>query len=218
MKTATLLLIGAGVVAGGAGIVLLARSAKADDETPRKDAEKKGKPKGKGKGKPKGKGKKPNFAPKRVNPKPVQKPPKSAPGKTGAVFSLTAAQAKTMACDLRDAENVRDVEAVYERLMKKIEASGAREVDLRSSGLTDAKVPVGQFEKEAKELLQRMRMLPQFLWGQAQSRIRTALSSLPDCDAPMKQWQALFGEAGGLQAAVRLPPFTLLQGIRPLEG
>lgn len=210
MKTATLLLIGAGVVAGGAGIVLLARSAKADDEKPRKDAEKRDKGKGQGK--------KPDFSPKRVNPKPVQKAPKSAPGKTGAVFSLTAGQAKTMACDLRDAENVGDVEAVYETLMAKIEASGASEVDLRSSGLTDAKVPVGQFEKEANELLQRMRMLPQFLWGQAQSRIHTALSSLPDCDAPMTQWQALFGEAGGLQAAVRLPPFTLLQGIRPLEG
>lgn len=205
MKTTTLLLIGAGVVAGGAGIVLLARSAKAGEGKARKDGEKKGEDKM-------------PRAPKRGNPKPVQKTPKSAPGKTGAVFSPTAAQAKAMACDLRDAENVGDVEAVYETLMAKIEASGASEVDLRSSGLTDAKVPVGQFKKEADELLRRMRMLPQFLWGQAKSKIHTALSSLPDCDAPMKQWQALFGEVGGVHAAVRLPPFTLLQGIRPLEG
>lgn len=199
MKTSTLLLIGVGVVAGGTGIVLWTRSAK---------AKKPGASTGEGK---KGKG------PKRVRPPSVKKPPKSAPA-DGGVFRFSAAEAKTIVCDLRGAKNVGDVQAVLKSVRAKIEASGASEVDLRSSGLTEAKVSVEQFEHEAEEIVRRMRLLPQFLWGQAQSRIGTALSSLPDCDAPMQQWEAMFGEASGVQAAVRLPPFSLLQGIRPLQG
>lgn len=123
-----------------------------------------------------------------------------------------------MACDLRGAQNVRDVEAVLDVLLRKIEDSGASQVDLRSSGLTDAKVPVAQFEREASELVRWMRLLPPFMWKQARSRIEKTLSGLPDCDAPMDQWAAMFGEGRGVQAAVRPPPFTLLQGIRPLAG
>jgi len=201
MKTSTLLLIGAGVVAGGTGIVLWTRSAK---------AKKLGTSKGEGKT---GRGK----GPKRVTPPSMKKPPKSAPA-DGGVYRLSAADARTMTCDLRGAKSVGDVQAVLETLRAKIEASGASEVDLRSSGLTEAKVSVEQFEQEAGEVVRRMRLLPPFLWGQAQSRIDTALSSLPDCDAPMQQWEAMFGEASGVQAAVRPPPFTLLQGIRPLQG
>ncbi len=198
MKTSTLLLIGAGVVAGGAGIALWARSAKAKS------------PAGQNNGK-KGKGSK------RVTPPSMKKPPKSAPA-DGGVFRLSADEAKTMACDLRGAKDVGDVQAVFDSLRAKIEASGASEVDLRSSGLTNAKVSVEQFEQESGEVVRRMRLLPPFLWGQAQSRLNTALSGLPDCDAPMQQWEAMFGEASGVQAAVRPPPFTLLQGIRPLQG
>ncbi len=198
MKTSTLMLIGAGVVAGGAGIALWARSAKAKS------------PAGQSNGK-KGKGAK------RVTPPSMKKPPKSAPA-DGGVFRLSGADAKTMACKLRGAKDVGDVQAVLESLRAKIEASGASEVDLRSSGLTQAKVSVEQFEQEAGEVVRRMRLLPTFLWGQAQSRIDTALSSLPDCDAPMQQWEAMFGETSGVQVAVRPPPFTLLQGIRPLQG
>lgn len=196
MKTTTLLLIGAGVVAGGTGIVLWTRSAKAKSKAGQT---------GGGKG------------PKRGTPPPVKKPPKSAPS-DGGVFRFSAAEAKTIVCDLRGAKNVGDVQVVLKSVRAKIEASGASEVDLRSSGLTEAKVSVEQFEQEAGEVVRRMRLLPPFLWGQAQSRIDTALSSLPDCDAPMPQWEAMFGEASGVQAAVRPPPFTLLQGIRPLQG
>jgi len=201
MKASTLLLIGAGVVAGGTGIALWARSAKAKTSGASKGEDKAGRGK----------------EPKPVAPPSVKKPPKSAPA-DGSVFRFSAAEAKTIVCDLRGSKNVGDVQAVLESVRAKIEASGASEVDLRSSGLTDAKVPVEQFEHEAEEVVRRMRLLPQFLWGQAQSRIGTALSSLPDCDAPMQQWEAMFGEASGVQAAVRPPPFTLLQGIRPLQG
>ncbi len=194
MKSSTVLLIGAGVVAGGTGIVLWTRSAKA-----------------------KGGHSKGRKGSKQVTPPPMTKPPKSAPA-NGGVFRFSAAEAKSIACELRGAKNVGDVQAVLKSVRAKIEASGASEVDLRSSGLTDAKVSVEQFEQEAEEVVRRMRLLPPFLWGQAQSRIDTALSSLPDCDAPMKQWKAMFGEASGVQAAMRPPPLTLLQGIRPLQG
>lgn len=212
MKPVTVALIGAGALAGGLGLVWLTRSKKVAT----------GKSKGGGKkGNAKqGKGKK-GPAPKRTTPKSMQNPlPKITPSSAAAsdVFMLSATDAKAMACDLRGARNVQEVEAVLDVLLSQIRASGASMVDLRSSGLTDAKIPVTQFETEAAELVRRMRLLPQFLWGQARSRIQDALSSLPDCGAPMKQWKAMFGEVSGVQAALRPPPFTLLQGIRPLQG
>ena len=205
MKTGTMVLIGAGVVAGGAGLAWWVHSKKANPKVGGKKA----------KGK-KGKGKK-GSAPKRTTPKSMRgNSPKTQPA--DAVYRLSAADAKAMTCDLRGAKNVGDVEAVLDVLLRKIETSGASLVDLRSSGLTNAKVPVEQFEKEAAEIVRQMRLLPQFMWGSAQSKIDGALSSLPACDAPMQQWKTMFGEADGVQAAVRPPPFTLLQGIRPLAG
>ncbi len=196
MKTSTLLMIGAGVVAGGTGIVLWTRSAKAKTKAKA----------GQGEGEPKG-----SKGPKRT------RPPKSALAE-GGVYRFSAAEAKTVVCSLRGAKNIDDVRAVLDSLNSKIDASGASEVDLRSSGLTEGTVPVEQFKNEAGEIVRRMRLLPQFMWEQARSRMDTALSSLPGCDAPMQQWKAMFGEASGVQAAVRPPPFTLLQGLRPLQG
>ena len=208
MKTGTVVLIGAGVVAGGFGLAWMVRSKKPEGKS-KAGQGKSGKAK-----QAKDKDKK-APTPKRTTPKSMQKPTAKA---TGDVFMLAAADAKAMACDLRGAKNVQEVEAVLDVLLGKIKASGASMVDLRSSGLTNAKIPVAQFEAEAAELLRRMRLLPQFLWGQARSKISEALSSLPPCDAPMQQWQAMFGEVSGVQAAVRPPPFTVLQGIRPLQG
>ena len=209
MKTGTAVLIGAGVLAGGVGLAWWARSKKG------KGTPAKGK---KGKGTP-AKGKS-GAAPTRTTPKSMQNPPKTAsrPAVSEKVFTLSAAEAKTMACELRAANNVEEVEAVLDVLRRKIDASGATMVDLRSSGLTRAKVPVAQFDKEAAEIVRQMRLLPRFMWGVARSRITTALSSLPACDAPMQQWEVMFGEASGVQAAVRPPPYTLLQGIGPLRG
>ncbi len=204
MKTSTLLLIGAGVVAGGTGIVLWTRSAKAKTKAKTKAKA------GHGEGEPKG-----SKGPKRT--RSPKKPPKSAPAE-GGVYRFSAAEAKTVVCNLRGAKNIDDVRAVLDSLNSKIDASGASEVDLRSSGLTEGTVPVEQFKNEAGEIVRRMRLLPQFMWEQARSRMDTALSNLPDCDAPMQQWKAMFGEASGVQAAVRPPPFTLLQGLRPLQG
>lgn len=210
MKTGTMVLIGAGVVAGGAGLAWWVHSKKAGDK------EAAGK---KGKGKARGKRGKKGPSPKRTTPKSMRGPQgaQSQP-EAGEVFTLSAADAKAMTCDLRGAKNVGEVEAVLDVLMRKIEDSGASMVDLRSSGLTNAKIPVEQFEREAADLAQQMRMLPPFMWGAARSKINGALSSLPACDAPMQQWKAMFGEAEGVQAAVRPPPFTLLQGIQPLAG
>ena len=208
MKTGTAVLIGAGVLAGGVGLAWWARSKK-DKGTPGEG--KKGKGKGKSKSGP---------APTRTTPKSMKTPPKEAPHPAASekVFTLSAAEAKAMACDLRAANNVEEVEAVLKVLRRKIDASGATMVDLRSSGLTHAKVPVAQFDKEAAEIVRQMRLLPPFMWGVARSRITTALSGLPACDAPMQQWEVMFGEGGGVQAAVRPPPYTLLQGIGPLRG
>lgn len=209
MKTGTMLLVGAGVVAGGAGLVWWARTSKKDASSN----------KARGRGRLKRPPKSASKRPKRTQPKAT---PKDA-GET-EVFTLSASEAKAMACDLRAAENVGAVKAVVDDVLAQVEASGAREVDLRSSGLTEGVVTVEEFKLEAASLLRELRFLPHFLWGQAKAKIDASLSSLPGCDAPLSQWEAMFGGAGGerdapsVMAAVRPPPFTLLQGIRPLRG
>lgn len=221
MKTGTMVLfVGAGVVVGSAGLVLWGRAKKGGKsgrggKKGQGGKKSQGGKKGNGKAK-QGKGKS-GPAPRRTTPVSMrmQRP---RPPATREVFVLSAADAKAMTCDLRRAKNVRDVEGVLDVLLRKIEDSGASMVDLRSSGLTRAKIPVAQFESEAAAIVREIRMLPPFMWGAARSKIDATLSSLPACDAPMQQWQAMFGGVDGVQAAVRPPPFTLLQGLRPLRG
>ena len=192
MKTGTKILLGAGVVLGGAGLYLLSRPASA----------------------------------KTLDPKPLRgggnKPGAKSGDKTPgtpvpAVFRLTAADAKTVACDLRASKNAADVRAVLTNVVAAVKASGAETVDLRSTGLTGSTLTVAAFETEVNTLLATLSSVPGFLWGQAEERIEATLSGLPACDAPMSAWEAQFG-GGGVQAALRPPPHTLLQGLLTLRG
>ncbi len=180
MNTGTKILIGAGVLVGGAGLYLLSRPAKAQPT---------------------------------LQPEPTK-------GKVaGGVFRLSATDAKRLACDLRAAKNSADVRVVLESLLKAVDDSGASKVDLQATGLAGPTMTVDEFRKEVAQISSAVSSVPSFLWGQAKTRIETTLSGLPDCDAPMQQWEAMFGGgSSGVQAAFRMPPFTLLQGLSPLRG
>lgn len=135
----------------------------------------------------------------------------------GGVFRLSAADTKAVACDLRAAASAADVQLVLGNLLEVVEDSGAEEVDLRSTGITQSKMSVAKFREEISTIQSTVQAVPGFLWGQAKDRIATMLSGLPACDAPMEQWDAMLG-GGGVQAAMRRPPLTLRQAVATLTG
>jgi len=130
-------------------------------------------------------------------------PPDNTPPMGGAdsdgVFRLEGAGLRQVVCDARDAKSGAELARVIRGLQEAVRASGAKQVDVRNSGLIDQVVSTADFNRELEAGAKKVEGLSGFFFPAAKGIVTNKLSGLPDCSASAQTWEAI--AAGTMQQA-----------------
>ena len=143
----------------------------------------------------KGQGKTPK---KRVDTAPPS-PPEGGADSDG-VFRLDGQGLRQVVCAAREAKGPSELITVLRGLQLAVKNSGAKQVDVRNTGLLDKVVSAEDFSAEINRGVDEIKGAGGFFWPVTKALVTDKLGGLPACDAPPTMWEGV--ASGAVQQAV----------------